>query len=93
MDKNTAPYKEFGQNIDKAENPKDVFVIAPGEVFKEGDRVYGTWVNVDGSTYYQEGIIIKNPKTGLWVQTEPDGGITEIKRFLFLNHQTFNNGH
>lgn len=78
------PFKQFADNAEVIENPKDTYVV-DGVTFKEGDNVYGTWVNIDGRTYYQDGIIIRNEKTGLWVQSQPDGGITEIKRFVFLN--------
>lgn len=79
----------FARWADKAENPKDVAFIG-GKEFREGDSVYGTWVNSDGRTYYGEGKIIRNEITGLWVQAQPDGGITDIKRFVFLNRQTPN---
>lgn len=83
---NKAPFKAFSDFIKGAENPKDHHIVN-GNIFKKGDMVYGTWVNDNGSTFYQDGEIIGNGITGLWVQSLPDGGITEIKRFIFLNHQ------
>ncbi len=52
---------------------------------KVGDNVRGSWrEQCTGMTYYQEGVIIEHPKTGLWVQTESDGGITPLSIFFFL---------
>lgn len=82
---NKAPFADFAAAIEKMENPKDEYRIG-NEVFKEGDTVLGTWVDHQGRTYGQDGKIIRNEKTGLWVQSQPDGGITDIKRFVFLNH-------
>ncbi|TWI80551.1 hypothetical protein IQ13_3229 [Lacibacter cauensis] len=79
------PLQSFGRIANEMENWKDVARIG-GKEFREGDRVYGTWVEVDGTSHYQDGVVIRNEETGLWVQTEPDGGITEIKRFWALNH-------
>ena len=82
--KPSAPFQPFADAIKNMENPKDSHTVE-GKFFKEGDRVYGTWVDYDGSTHYQQGVIIKNEVTGLWLD---DGdGITEIKRFIFLNKQ------
>lgn len=84
--KGLPPFQLFADSLKLTDNPIDSFTRA-GEVFKEGDLVYGTWVDPDGKTYCQEGKIVKYPATGLWVQTQPDGGITEVKRFIFLYHK------
>ena len=55
------------------------------KTFKAGDFVFGTWVSPTGQTYFQEGKVVEYPATGLWVQSQPDGGITQIKDFIFLN--------
>lgn len=81
-----APLNQFADIIERMENPKDEHTVM-GNIFREGDRVCGTWVNIDGRSYSQEGTIIRNEKTGLWVQSQPDGGITEIKRFYTLYHK------
>lgn len=75
------PMLEFYLQSRDIENPKDKFITWK-ETFKEGDIVGGSWVNCDGRTYYQEGTIIRNEKTGLWV--ESGNGITEIKFFFTL---------
>jgi hypothetical protein len=54
-------------------------------IYKTGDSVRGSWIDkVTGKTYYTEGIIIEKPKTGLWVQEQPDGGITHLSDFFFI---------
>ena len=78
-----APLKKFADAISEMENPKTTFTTY-GNTFNVGDRVIGTWVDCDGKTYPQKGIIVSHELTGLWVQTEPDGGITEVKRFWTL---------
>ena len=83
MEKQNAPYQQFADAIKNMENPKDTYIVE-GKVFKERDSVYGTWVDYDGSTHFQSGVIIKNEITGLWLDSGGDG-ITEIKRFIFLN--------
>lgn len=82
MEKQNAPFQPFADAIKDIENPKDTYEVE-GKVFKEGDSVYGTWVSDDGKTHYQKGIVIRNEVTGLWLDN--GDGITEIKRFIFLN--------
>ena len=54
--------------------------------FKVGDDVRGSWRDeATGKTYYQEGKIVHYPETGLWVQSQPDGGITPLKSFFSIN--------
>lgn len=87
METEKAPLQAFADTIKDSPNPIDIF-HSMGNSFKEGDKVRGTWVDFDGKTYHQKGIIIRNEKTGLWVQTEPDGGITEVKRFWTMYYQS-----
>lgn len=81
-----APLLKFAQQIAKQENPKDVFILN-GVEFKEGDKVRGTWVFYDGRTFFSEGVIVRYPETGLWVQ-QANGGITDIKSFWTLELTT-----
>jgi NTP pyrophosphatase (non-canonical NTP hydrolase) len=83
-----SPLKPFADSLKSMPNPKDQFAIGRN-IFKEGDNVFGTWVDFDGRTFYQNGTIISNPVTGLWVESL-DGGITEVKRFLTMDHDKSN---
>lgn len=81
-----APLKAFADIVETIANPKDKFCLG-GKVFREGDSVYGSWVDCDGRSYFVTGTIIKNSTTGLWVQGAPGyGGITEVKRFHHMGH-------
>jgi hypothetical protein len=87
MTEEKPPLLEFAQAAQKIENPRGPFKHYQNKEFKEGDKVSGTWVDLDGTTHFQEGIIVFYEATGLWVQSQSNGGITQVKRFWTLIHQ------
>lgn len=80
-----APLKQFGQSRAGADNK--LFTHCNGFPFIVGQRVYGTWVNHDGRTFYTSGKIDYNEKTGFWV-VDDSGGIRPVSSFWVMNLQT-----
>jgi hypothetical protein len=82
MNKADAPLKDFGYQRTLADNKE--FTHYCGMPFIVGQLVRGTWVDGEGKTYYCEGKIIFNEKSGYWVEDSSEG-ITPVCAFWILN--------
>jgi hypothetical protein len=88
MSNQTAPLYEFGQAREKADNKE--FTLINGVKAKVGQRVYGSWVDFDGRSYFNKGVIVYYEATGFWIDT--GSGITPLKKFwtIFFSQEPKN---